>query len=106
MRRKRRRQLTAMDARACAASGGSQCPYSGSDAISGGDCEVDLGGAWQHDTCDACNAAWREVYVVSGIDVLDQRGRYRAMLDGTPGPVKPIEAAGLQRARRPPGAGP
>jgi len=75
--------LTEADARAYVAGGGSLCPYCGSDDLEAGRIEVDSGGAWQDVECAGCRRLWREVFALTGIDVLDQDGRYVDSLDGT-----------------------
>ena len=87
----RRRRLTAADARAYVAGGGIRCPYCRDDDISGGPVEVEAGGAWQEVTCSGCGAAWRDVYTLAGLDLLDGRGRYLDTLDGTvPIPIEEV----------------
>jgi hypothetical protein len=74
MGRKLPHALTVADARAHVAGQGVRCPCWHAEAISAGAREINFGGAWQLVTRDACKATWREVFVLSGIDVLDDRG--------------------------------
>jgi hypothetical protein len=78
--------LTRADARAYVAGGGTCCPYCRHEEITGGASEVGASGAWQEVHCDRCGARWRDAYTLTGIDVLDVRGRYQETLDGTSGP--------------------
>ena len=81
------RSLTAADARAYVAAGGTRCPCCGSEEVSGGRIEADAGGAWQDVDCTGCGRAWQDAYTLTGIDVLDEQGRYAHSLDGTVPPT-------------------
>lgn len=50
---------------------GCKCPVCGSTEISGGPVTVDAGSALQEIVCDACHAAWNDVYKLIGYGELE-----------------------------------
>jgi hypothetical protein len=45
---------------------GLRCPHCGSEAISGGEINIDAGVASQEVECDECNARWHDLYTLTG----------------------------------------
>uniref|UniRef100_A0A6M3M5T5 Uncharacterized protein n=1 Tax=viral metagenome TaxID=1070528 RepID=A0A6M3M5T5_9ZZZZ len=49
-------------------SGGTSCPYCGSQEIQGGFIEVDAGSAWQSIDCLECGKGWKDIYRLVDIE--------------------------------------
>jgi len=47
--------------------GGCRCIFCGSEDITGGNVDIDDGGAAQDVLCDNCGGQWMDVYVLSGV---------------------------------------
>lgn len=52
------------------AAGGNKCPNCSSDNIEGGGVDVDAGHCAQQVTCNDCDAAWVDVYHLTGFEQL------------------------------------
>lgn len=53
--------------------GGCRCPSCESDVhISGGECEIMEGGAFQEITCNECDATWTDQYTLTGYSDLEE----------------------------------
>lgn len=61
---------------------GSTCPFCKSEGsnLEGSRVEIDAETATQHVRCETCGEEWRDVYVLSGVDVLDPLGRYKTTI--------------------------
>jgi transcription elongation factor Elf1 len=60
--------LTREQIAAYIATGGTKCPFCGSEDIEGGSVQVDAGSAWQHVDCKGCGEAWDDVYTLAWIE--------------------------------------
>jgi transcription elongation factor Elf1 len=60
--------LTRDQVAAYVASGGTKCPFCGSENISGESVQTDAGYAWQSVTCDACDTSWDDIYTLTGVE--------------------------------------
>lgn len=52
------------------ADGGTKCPFCGSEEISGGGMQTDVGRAWQNMECEDCGSTWNDTYRLTGIEEL------------------------------------
>ena len=55
--------------------GGICCPFCGSTAVAGGHIVAQHTNAWAEVECEDCGAQWRDVYSMTGYEII--RGRER-----------------------------
>jgi len=65
-------KLTEEQKKAYLEGGGGRCPACGSEDITGGSVEIEGGHAHQEVDCVDCDATWRDVYTLSGIQQDDE----------------------------------
>lgn len=47
---------------------GNECPFCGSDNITGGSFEADAGHAWQPIFCNECEKEWNDIYELVDVE--------------------------------------
>ena len=80
---RKRARLTTADARAYVQDGGARCPYCGGKELQTDDPETEEASATLEVSCKTCRASWRDLFVLAGIDVIDEEGEWVETLYGS-----------------------